>query len=182
MNPIYRAEHVGSLLRPAELLAARAARAEGKITEQELRAVEDRAVLAALGKQRSAGLELYTDGEMRRGSWLTDVADARRRFRSHQIGPRMERSGRRHGGKHRERCRREAAEASQDDRARSAVPQKDFAGAVQGDAARTVQFRARQLQARHHGLRSFIPRTQRCSKTWSKSCAKTKSPGWSRRA
>ena len=76
MNPVYRAEHVGSLLRPAELLAARAARAEGKITDQELRAVEDRAILAALGKQRSAGLELYTDGEMRRGSWLTDMADA----------------------------------------------------------------------------------------------------------
>jgi 5-methyltetrahydropteroyltriglutamate--homocysteine methyltransferase len=76
MNPPYRAEHVGSLLRPAELLAARAANAEGKITEQELRAIEDRAILAALGRQRSVGLDVYTDGEMRRGSWLTDMADA----------------------------------------------------------------------------------------------------------
>jgi 5-methyltetrahydropteroyltriglutamate--homocysteine methyltransferase len=76
MPPPIRAEHVGSLLRPAELLAARAAYAEKKITEQELRAVEDRAILAALGKQRTIGLDIYTDGEMRRGSWLTDMADA----------------------------------------------------------------------------------------------------------
>lgn len=47
MNPPFRAEHVGSLLRPAELLAARASHAEGKITEPELRAIEDRAILAA---------------------------------------------------------------------------------------------------------------------------------------
>ena len=76
MNPPFRAEHVGSLLRPAELLAARASYAEGKITEHELRAIEDRAILAALGRQRSVGLDVYTDGEMRRGSWLTDMADA----------------------------------------------------------------------------------------------------------
>ena len=76
MNPPYRAEHVGSLLRPAELLAARASYAEGKLTEPELRAIEDRAILAALGKQRGVGLDVYTDGEMRRGSWLTDMAEA----------------------------------------------------------------------------------------------------------
>jgi 5-methyltetrahydropteroyltriglutamate--homocysteine methyltransferase len=76
MNLPYRAEHVGSLLRPAELLAARASYAEGKITEPELRAIEDRAIVVALGKQRGIGLDILTDGEMRRGSWLTDMADA----------------------------------------------------------------------------------------------------------
>jgi 5-methyltetrahydropteroyltriglutamate--homocysteine methyltransferase len=76
MNPPFRAEHVGSLLRPAELLAARASFAEGKISESELHAIEDHAILAALGKQRGVGLDVYSDGEMRRGSWLTDMADA----------------------------------------------------------------------------------------------------------
>jgi 5-methyltetrahydropteroyltriglutamate--homocysteine methyltransferase len=68
----YRAEQVGSLLRPAELLEARARR----IPLDELRAAEDRAIAAALAKQRSIGLDVLTDGELRRGSWLTDMADA----------------------------------------------------------------------------------------------------------
>jgi methionine synthase II (cobalamin-independent) len=66
----YRAEQVGSLLRPAELLQARAERAE------DLRAKEDQAITAALERQRKIGIDIYTDGEMRRGSWLTDMADA----------------------------------------------------------------------------------------------------------
>ncbi len=72
----YRAEHVGSLLRPPELLQARAAFAEGRLEEQALRAVEDAAIIEALAKQRDCGLDILTDGEMRRGSWLTDMADA----------------------------------------------------------------------------------------------------------
>jgi len=72
----YRAEQVGSLLRPAELLQARAAFAESKISLEELRAKEDHAIAQAFEKQRQIGIDIFSDGEMRRGSWLTDVADA----------------------------------------------------------------------------------------------------------
>ncbi len=72
----YRAEQVGSLLRPPELLAARAAHPEGRLTPEELRGVEDQAIFDALEKQRELGLDVCTDGEMRRGSWLTDMAEA----------------------------------------------------------------------------------------------------------
>ncbi len=72
----YRADHVGSLLRPPELLEARAAHAEGRLSLDQLRAVEDRAILAALELQRQVGIDVFTDGEFRRGSWLTDMAEA----------------------------------------------------------------------------------------------------------
>lgn len=76
MKSPYRAEQVGSLLRPPELLTARAAYAAGGIKQQELRATEDRAIREAFQRQRDVGIEIYTDGELRRGSWLTDMADA----------------------------------------------------------------------------------------------------------
>lgn len=76
MTNRYRAEQVGSLLRPPELLKARSNHAAGKIPLDELRAIEDQAISAALAKQRSIGLDVLSDGEMRRGSWLTDMADA----------------------------------------------------------------------------------------------------------
>ncbi|MBV9747007.1 MAG: hypothetical protein JO099_24865, partial [Acidobacteriia bacterium] len=76
MKPAYRAEQVGSLLRPPELLRTRAGFAEGRITEQELRRAEDQAISEALAKQREIGVDIATDGEMRRGSWLTDMAEA----------------------------------------------------------------------------------------------------------
>jgi len=71
-----RAEHVGSLLRPAELLEARASFADGTLGQEQLREIENRAILDALEKQSSAGLDRITDGEFRRGSWLTDMAEA----------------------------------------------------------------------------------------------------------
>src|SRR5215472_13754885 len=76
MSTRYRAEQVGSLLRPPELLQARAAHREGKLPLDQLRAQEGRAILAALEKQRSIGIDVLSDGEMRRGSWLTDMAEA----------------------------------------------------------------------------------------------------------
>src|SRR5262249_20307622 len=72
----YRADHVGSLLRPPEALEARAADAEGRLGLDGLREVEARAILGALELQREVGIGIYTDGEFRRGSWLTDMADA----------------------------------------------------------------------------------------------------------
>jgi 5-methyltetrahydropteroyltriglutamate--homocysteine methyltransferase len=72
----YRAEHIGSLLRPPELLEARAAHLQGRMAIDALRREEDRAIAGALAKQREVGLDILSDGEMRRGSWLTDMADA----------------------------------------------------------------------------------------------------------
>ncbi len=76
MKPLYRAEQVGSLLRPQELLEARAAFAAGTMPEEKFRDVEDRAIRDILQRQRNIGLDILTDGEFRRGSWLTDMADA----------------------------------------------------------------------------------------------------------
>jgi 5-methyltetrahydropteroyltriglutamate--homocysteine methyltransferase len=71
----YHAEHVGSLLRPPELLAARRARTEGKLTTEQLREVEDRAALEAIQLQREAGIEVFTDGEMRRENWMASLLE-----------------------------------------------------------------------------------------------------------
>jgi 5-methyltetrahydropteroyltriglutamate--homocysteine methyltransferase len=81
----YRAEQVGSLLRPPELLKARADNSEGKLSESDLRLIEDRAILQALEKQRQLGMDILTDGEMRRASWLHDMAEAVDGFVPHQI-------------------------------------------------------------------------------------------------
>ncbi|MFD0475967.1 hypothetical protein ACFQ0B_52935 [Nonomuraea thailandensis] len=70
------AEHVGSLLRPPELLQARQARKRGELSAEELAAVEDAAVLAAIELQRQAGMEVFTDGEMRRQTWLAGILES----------------------------------------------------------------------------------------------------------
>jgi len=85
MSVRFRAEQVGSLLRPPEVLRARAAHAEGRLKLEELRAEEDRAIRQALDKQRQLGLDILTDGEMRRGSWLTDMAGAVDGFVSERV-------------------------------------------------------------------------------------------------
>jgi methionine synthase II (cobalamin-independent) len=85
MSAQIRAEHVGSLLRPPELLQARSEHAEGRLALEQLRAAEDRAVLQVLEKQHELGLDVVTDGEMRRGSWLTDMADAVEGFVSERV-------------------------------------------------------------------------------------------------
>ncbi len=71
-TPPFRADHVGSLLRPANLLQARAQRAAGEITPEELRAVEDAAIRDVVAMQRDVGLLSATDGEFRRTSWHMD--------------------------------------------------------------------------------------------------------------
>jgi 5-methyltetrahydropteroyltriglutamate--homocysteine methyltransferase len=70
--PPFRADHVGSLLRPARLRQARDDLAAGKITAGQLRAVEDEAIRGAVALQREVGLRSVTDGEFRRGSWHMD--------------------------------------------------------------------------------------------------------------
>ena len=71
-RPPFRADHVGSLLRPPELKAARAAHAEGKLPDSELRALEDRMIERAVARQREVGLRAVTDGEYRRAYWHYD--------------------------------------------------------------------------------------------------------------
>ncbi|HJQ44704.1 MAG TPA: 5-methyltetrahydropteroyltriglutamate--homocysteine S-methyltransferase [Amycolatopsis sp.] len=71
-TPPFRADHVGSLLRPAEVHRARAEFARGVISPDALRAVEDRAIRDVVELQRSAGLRSATDGEFRRASWHMD--------------------------------------------------------------------------------------------------------------
>jgi len=72
----FRADHVGSLLRPPELLQARTDFAEGGIDRERLRAIEDESVLKALEVQREAGVDVFTEGEYRRTGWSTGVREA----------------------------------------------------------------------------------------------------------
>ncbi|MGH9048015.1 MAG: 5-methyltetrahydropteroyltriglutamate--homocysteine S-methyltransferase [Acidimicrobiales bacterium] len=71
-RPPYRADHVGSLLRPPELLAARERFANGEISAEELSGEETAAIAAAVAMQESVGLSSATDGEFRRASWHMD--------------------------------------------------------------------------------------------------------------
>src|SRR5687768_11460438 len=71
-TPPFRADHVGSLLRPATLHATRAKAKAGAIAPAELRAVEDALIRQAVAKQEGLGLQLVTDGEYRRDFWHLD--------------------------------------------------------------------------------------------------------------
>src|SRR3954451_1960958 len=71
-KPPFRADHVGSLLRPAALLKARDDFANGRIDVEALRAVEDDAIRDVVRKQEEIGLQSATDGEFRRESWHMD--------------------------------------------------------------------------------------------------------------
>jgi 5-methyltetrahydropteroyltriglutamate--homocysteine methyltransferase len=68
----FRANHVGSLLRPAELLLARGKHAKGQLSAAELREVEDRSIRDAVKMQEDVGLQGITDGEFRRNLWHAD--------------------------------------------------------------------------------------------------------------
>ena len=70
--PPFRAEQVGSLLRPAELREARAGAKAGALSAIQLREVEDRCIRAAVARQESVGLSVVTDGEFRRDFWHLD--------------------------------------------------------------------------------------------------------------
>ncbi|WP_432479441.1 5-methyltetrahydropteroyltriglutamate--homocysteine S-methyltransferase [Nocardioides sp. GXQ0305] len=71
-TPPFRADHVGSLLRPPDLLQARDDHAAGAISAAELRAAEDHAIEEVVALQHEAGLRSATDGEFRRASWHMD--------------------------------------------------------------------------------------------------------------
>ncbi len=71
-KPPFRADHVGSLLRPAALKEAREKRAKGEMTAADLKAIEDREIERVIKKQEEAGLQAVTDGEFRRSWWHLD--------------------------------------------------------------------------------------------------------------
>ena len=71
-TPPFRADHVGSLLRPPELLQAREAHAAGRLDDEGLKAAEDEAIRGAVALQHDVGLRSVTDGEFRRASWHMD--------------------------------------------------------------------------------------------------------------
>jgi 5-methyltetrahydropteroyltriglutamate--homocysteine methyltransferase len=99
-RPPFRADHVGSLLRPVELHRARQDRQEKEISEAELRAIEDRCIRAVVKMQEEIGLQGITDGEYRRSLWHADflskfegvvvtegiTAEAGRHFQGGQTG------------------------------------------------------------------------------------------------
>jgi 5-methyltetrahydropteroyltriglutamate--homocysteine methyltransferase len=72
MKPPFRADQVGSLLRPKELADARRKFKEGKLERQELTEIENRSIQEAIRKQEAIGLQAITDGEMRRDWWHLD--------------------------------------------------------------------------------------------------------------
>jgi 5-methyltetrahydropteroyltriglutamate--homocysteine methyltransferase len=69
----YRADHVGSLLRPADLLQARSA---GATDSERLREIEDAHIRRVLARQEEIGFEIFTDGELRRRNFMSDFTDA----------------------------------------------------------------------------------------------------------
>jgi 5-methyltetrahydropteroyltriglutamate--homocysteine methyltransferase len=68
-SPPFRAEHIGSLLRPAALLAARREHAAGRIDDEALEAIEQDAIRRVVKQQEDAGLQVVTDGEFRRSTY-----------------------------------------------------------------------------------------------------------------
>jgi 5-methyltetrahydropteroyltriglutamate--homocysteine methyltransferase len=72
VNPPFRADHVGSLLRPTAVLEARQKVAEGAMAKEELRAVEDEAIAAMIPKLEATGIQAITDGEYRRAFFHLD--------------------------------------------------------------------------------------------------------------
>ena len=71
-KPPFRADHVGSLLRPAALKKAREQRAKGEISAAQLKDIEDREIERVIKKQEDVGLQSITDGEFRRSWWHLD--------------------------------------------------------------------------------------------------------------
>ncbi len=75
-RPPFRADHVGSLLRPQEIKAARSRHADGQITDAALKETEDAAIIRLIERQQSIGLRAVTDGECRREAWQWDFLGA----------------------------------------------------------------------------------------------------------
>jgi 5-methyltetrahydropteroyltriglutamate--homocysteine methyltransferase len=75
MSEVYRADHTGSFLRPAAVHEARAAFQAGRLSLEQLRHIEDRAILAVIERQRSIGVDVLSDGELRRSGFQNDLVE-----------------------------------------------------------------------------------------------------------
>jgi 5-methyltetrahydropteroyltriglutamate--homocysteine methyltransferase len=75
MTTQFRADNIGSLLRPPELIDARGAHREGRMDAQQLREIEDRSIIKALNLQKDTGIDVFTDGEYRRGNFMADFTN-----------------------------------------------------------------------------------------------------------
>src|SRR5262249_2680536 len=73
--PPFRADQVGSLLRPEYLKRARAEQAAGKISSEQLKTVEDQAIQEVIAREEAIGLRGITDGEFRRSLWHLDFLE-----------------------------------------------------------------------------------------------------------
>ncbi len=76
IDPPFRAEHIGSMLRPPELIAAFKARAHRQLTDQAFAEIQDRLIIEAIRMQEAAGLNSISDGEFRRSSWAYGFVEA----------------------------------------------------------------------------------------------------------
>ena len=85
MSTKYRAEHIGSFLRPAELLEARS---NPSFDPQQLRALEDKHIQRVLTRQKELGFHIFTDGELRRRNFMSDFTDAVEGFDMGEATPR----------------------------------------------------------------------------------------------
>ncbi|HYR36462.1 MAG TPA: 5-methyltetrahydropteroyltriglutamate--homocysteine S-methyltransferase, partial [Burkholderiales bacterium] len=72
MKPPFRADHVGSLLRPQDLHEARAKNHRGELSDAELKKIQDNDIREVVKLQESIGLQSITDGEFRRDWWHID--------------------------------------------------------------------------------------------------------------
>ena len=155
MTARYRADHVGSFLRPPDLLEARR---DASVEPERLRELEDRHILRVLARQKELGLEVFTDGELRRRNFMSDFTDAVEGF---DMGDAVARSW-------------DATQAKptavsnvagvvsgklravrQPDGTRAAVPEGPLPRRLQDDAAERHPVPGDRVQARHHrqGLR-----------------------------
>jgi 5-methyltetrahydropteroyltriglutamate--homocysteine methyltransferase len=76
MTNVFRADQIGSFLRPPEVLAARANHDAGRLDDAQLTAIEDQAILGVLEMQRQVGIDVYSDGEFRRSWFSSALADS----------------------------------------------------------------------------------------------------------
>jgi len=84
------ADHVGSLLRPQELLQARSDR---KVDRRQLRALEDKHIQRVLQRQKELGLKIFTDGEFRRSNFMSDFNDSVEGINEGDLVPRSWQAG-----------------------------------------------------------------------------------------
>jgi 5-methyltetrahydropteroyltriglutamate--homocysteine methyltransferase len=86
INPPFHADHVGSLIRPPELIEAHTRFNEGKLAQDALRALEDKAIRDAVAMQERVGLQSISDGEMRRNNWRDGFFESVSGFSEAKVG------------------------------------------------------------------------------------------------